>query len=151
MHPSAPVTSQRSSDIPIDRDFFGVELDRRGALLVRAVTGGLRAAERYVHVGPGGLRVDVQDARLELRDAALGRRQTAREYRRGEPEADRIGARDRLVERPEAVQRRDRAEDLLAGEEGVVADALEYGRGDQVGVRVGPLTPGQQRRAFVTP
>src|SRR5205807_7403963 len=97
MQPSAPVTSQRSSDISVDRDLFGVELDRRPALLVRAVAGALRPAERHVHVRPGGLRVDVQNPGLELLDAALGGRQTACENRRRETKADGVGALDRII------------------------------------------------------
>src|SRR5205807_9743091 len=50
----------------------------------------------------------------------------------------------RLLQRPEAVQRGHRAEYLLAGEELVVADVLEYRRRDQVRLRIGPLASRDQ-------
>src|SRR6476659_10880047 len=71
MQPSAPVTSHRSSDIVVDGDDLRVELHRRAALLVRAEAGALDPTEGDVDVRAGRLRVDVQDARLELVDEAL--------------------------------------------------------------------------------
>ena len=58
--PSAPVTRNRSatSDVLVDRDDLGVELDRSAALLVRAEARALDPAERDVDVGAGRLRVD---------------------------------------------------------------------------------------------
>ena len=50
------------SDILVDGDLLGVELDRRASLLVRPVPGCLGSAERNVDVRAGGLRVDVDDA-----------------------------------------------------------------------------------------
>ena len=54
------------SGIDVDRDRLGVELDRRAALLVRAEAARLDAAERHVHLGARGLRVDVEQPRLRL-------------------------------------------------------------------------------------
>ena len=58
---------------------------------------------------------------LELVHEPLRRGQVAGEDRRGEPERDRVRAADRVVERVEAVERRDRPEDLLARELTVAA------------------------------
>ena len=55
------------------------------------------------------------------------------------PNSHRVRPLDRLVERREAVERRHGAEDLLARELGVVGEALEHGRRDQVAVVVGAL------------
>ena len=56
----------RPSGIDVDRDRLGVELDRGAALLVRAEAARLDAAERHVHLGARGLRVDVDQAGLRL-------------------------------------------------------------------------------------
>ena len=68
--PAAPPA--RASGVLVDGHDLGVELARGAALLVRAEARALDAAERDVDVGARGLRVDVEDARLELVDEALG-------------------------------------------------------------------------------
>src|SRR3954447_17657118 len=98
MQPHAPVTRKRSG-ILVDGHLVGVELQCRASLLVRAEAGPLDAAERNVHVGTGGLRVDVEDARLELVHEPLRRGQSAGEDRRAQAVLDRVRAFDRLVER----------------------------------------------------
>jgi hypothetical protein len=57
------------------------------------------------------------------------------EDRRRQAVLDGVCTLERLVERCEAVQGRDRAEDLLAREERIVGDVLEERRVDQVPVR----------------
>src|SRR5512132_705616 len=121
--PGIAATALRS--VLIDGHDLGVELARRAALLVRAEPRALGPAERDVDVGAGRLRVDVHDAGLDLAHEALARADVAGEDRRRQAEADAVGPRDRIVDRLEAVERRDRAEDLLAREHGVVAAALE--------------------------
>ena len=59
--------AQLKRRVLVDGDGLGVELDRGAALLVRAEAASLDPAERHVHVGAGGLRVDVEDARLQPR------------------------------------------------------------------------------------
>src|SRR5882724_3326788 len=138
--PSAPVTRTRSGKrrVLVDRYGLRVELDRRAPLLVRAPAGALDAAEGHVHVRAGGLRVDVDDPRANLARKALHRMEIAGEDRGREAEAHRVRPRDGLVERGEVVERGHGAEHLLAGELRVVAEPLEYGRGDEVSLVGGP-------------
>ena len=85
----------------------------------------------------------------KLVDAARGGLQAGGEHGSRESEAHGVGALDRLLERPITVEGGDRTEHLLAGQEGVVADVLEHGRRDQVGVRIGPLAARQHRAALL--
>ena len=67
----------------------------------------------------------MEDACLELLREALHRVEVTGVDRGGEPERHGVRALDRLVERPVPVERRHRAEDLLAREVRVVGDVLE--------------------------
>jgi hypothetical protein len=69
----------------------------------------------------------MEDPGLQPIDAALGSGQAARERRRGQPEADCIGAGNRLVQLVEPIERRDRPEHLLARQERVVGDVSKTG------------------------
>src|SRR5262249_49725602 len=116
--PSAPVTSVRppsaKRSVLVDGDRFRVEVDRGSPVLVRTPGRALDPAERDVYVGTRGLRVHVDDPGLDLAREALCLAQVTCEDRGREPEADSVRPLDRLVERSVAVQRRDRAEHLLA-------------------------------------
>ena len=74
------------SRVDVDRDRLGVELDRGATLLVRAEAARLDAAERHVHVGARGLRVDVQEPCLRLVLEARRAGEARREDRRREAE-----------------------------------------------------------------
>ena len=67
------------------------------------------------------------------------------------PNSHRVRPLDRLVEGGEPVERRDRAEHLLAGEVRVVGDVLEDGRRDEVALAVAALASRQHRAALVAP
>ena len=94
------------SRIDVDRDRLGVELDRRAALLVRAEAARLDPAERHVHLGAGGLRVDVEQARLRLVLEARRRRRLDVKIAADRPNSTAFARSQRLVERREAVERR---------------------------------------------
>src|SRR5262249_46534079 len=149
MHPSAPVTSQRSAKrrVLIDRHLLGVELERGPALLVRSPAGALDAAERDVDVCAHGLRVHAQDAGLELVRETVYCAEIAGEDRRGQAERNRVRARDRLVERGEAIERGHRTEHLFAGELRVVGKALDDGRRDEIALVVGAPAAREYRAA----
>src|SRR6266542_6449805 len=125
MQPSAPVTRKDSSDILVDGDDLRVKLEPGPALLVRAEARALDPAEGHVHVRAGRLPVDPDDPGLDLfREGARGG-ETGGEDRRREAVLDRVRPPQRLVQVGEAVERRHRAEDLLAGEERIVGEAFE--------------------------
>ena len=84
---------------------------------------------------------------LDLAREALRLAEVAREDGCGEPEAHGVRALDRLVERRVPVERRHRAEDLLAGELRVVRKPFEHGRRDQVALVVRALAARQDGAA----
>src|SRR6202011_5743284 len=99
MHPSAPVTRNRSSGILVHGYDLRVELQGRAALLVGAVARALDPAERNVHLGAGRLGVHVEHAGVKPVDEVFRRAEIGRIDRGGEAELDGVGPRDRLVER----------------------------------------------------
>ena len=80
-----------------------------------------------MHLGSCRLRVDVDETGLRLALEPGRRGEAGREDRRREPERHRVGTGEGFVEIREPVKGRDGPEDLLTGQERVVADALEHG------------------------
>ena len=116
---------------------------------MRAEAGALDPAEGHVHVDPGGLPVHPNDAGFDRLRELPCRGEARREDRSRKPELDGIRTSQRVLQVRESVERGDRAEDLLAGEEGVVGDALEERRLEQVGlVVVGAPAAGEHRSAL---
>src|SRR5829696_796838 len=114
-----------------------VELDRVGAVGVQvAEERVLPAREREEGDGRGDADVDADHARLDLVAVAPDRRAGLREDRRAVAEPARVHELDRLVERGDADDRDDRAEDLLLGGLGAGLDAVEDRRAHE---GTGPL------------
>ena len=142
VQPRAPA----GSGVDVDRDDLGVELDRGAALLVRAVAAALMPPNGTCTSAPAVCELTCSSPacasfwkRVEV--ARLDVKIDAREAKR-----HRVRARERLVEVAEAVEARHRAEHLLAGEERVVAHALEHRRRDEVRLVVCALAAGERSR-----
>ena len=103
----------------------GVDVERLGPRLAPAGAGVPEAAERPVWLGAVRRPVHGRDAGADARDELLPAVDARRPDRRGQPVRGRVGQLHGLVEAAHAMQRRDRAEQLVRIE---LARTLDQGR-----------------------
>src|SRR4051812_11585014 len=107
------VSDTRRIVIDVDRLEIAVDVDRLGAGLAPARPRVPQAAERHVRLRAVRRAVDRGDAGRDPRQELLPAVHGGRPDRGGEAVRRVVGQLDRLVEGLDAVQRRDRAEELL--------------------------------------
>ena len=127
-HGDRPRHVQPGVDDQVHVPRLGVDVERLEARFLPAGAGLLDPAEAHVRLAAVRPGVDDDDARRDPLGEPHRAVDARRVDRRGEAVGRVVRERDRLVEARDAVERRDRSEELVAGERRVGRDTLDERR-----------------------